>query len=338
MKPKVPFVLAFFLIVVLWFPVRVAAQQAAVTNGQIAFTQGDPNAAGFTAVVYVANPDGSHQQQVPLGNPVELFSKAIWSPDGTKLLISHTARPDNAGECCLFQPATVNPDGSDFNQLSPPNPPGQSSSGMDCGVWFPDQSRILCGLGDGVYSLRASDGGDPIKVATNPYAAIGGFDYPSDISPDGARFVFLRFKPSAGPNPTPKPDQQVALFVANLDGTNIKQITPYLLLDQDLASAKWSPDGAKIISETNSGRLFVVSTDGAGVTPISLQVGTQKYSAWNPDWSPDGKRIIFNMFINGGWGTFTANPDGTGVTKVTFTTNPGMQYSGPDWGIHPLAQ
>jgi Tol biopolymer transport system component len=338
MKPKTPFVLAFVFAAALAFPVRVVTQQAAATNGQIAFTQGDPNAAGFTAVVYVANPDGSHQQQVPLGNPVELFSKAIWSPDGTKLLISHTARPDNMGQCCLFQPATVNPDGSDFNQLSPPNPPGQSSAGMDCGVWFPDQSRILCGLGDGVYSLRASDGGEPIKIATNPYSAIGGFDYPSDISPDGTRFVFLRFKPSAGPTGTPKPDQQVALFVANLDGTNIRQITPYLLLHQDIASAKWSPDGVKIISETNQGHLFVVYPDGGGVTPINLRVGTQKYVAFNADWSPDGSRIIFNMFINGGEGLFTANPDGSDVVQVAFNGNPAMQYSGPDWGVHPLAQ
>jgi hypothetical protein len=77
------------------------------TKGQIVYSQGDPNATGFTAQIWVANPDGSHQLQVPLGNPVEFFRQAIWSPDGTKLLISHTARPDNTGQCCLFQPATV---------------------------------------------------------------------------------------------------------------------------------------------------------------------------------------------------------------------------------------
>src|SRR5215472_14796650 len=77
------------------------------TNGQIVYTLGDPNANGFTAQLWVANPDGSHQLQVPLGNPIEFFSQAIWSPDGTKLLISHTVRLDNTGQCCLFQPATV---------------------------------------------------------------------------------------------------------------------------------------------------------------------------------------------------------------------------------------
>lgn len=32
------------------------------------------------------------------------------------------------------------------------------------------------------------------------------------------------------------------------------------------------------------------------------------------------------------------NPDGSGVTQVTFTTNPGMQSNGPDWGTHRLFQ
>ena len=310
------------------------------TNGQIAFVQGDPFGVVPTASVFIANPDGSHQQQVPLGEPIEFFTGVVWSPDGTKLLISHTVRSDSTGQG-LFQPATVNLDGSGFNQLSPPNPPGTSSAGMDCGVWSRDQTRLLCGLGDGVFSIRASDGGDPVRLATNPYAAIGGVDSPTDSSPDGTRFIFLRFKPSGGPTATPKPDVQVALFVENLDGTGLRQITPYLLADR--ASAKWSPDGKEIIVSTRNGiaamlkgGLFIVYPDGSGLTPINLQVGTQKYSAFSLQWSPDGTRIIFNMFINGGEGIFTANHDGSSVVQVKFTTNFQTFYGGPDWGTHPV--
>jgi Tol biopolymer transport system component len=322
---------------------QLAAQEiVSSTNGQIAFTQGDPSGVG-PSNVFTANPDGSHAQQVPLGNPVEFFSSAIWSPDGTKLLISHTFRLDGSGQCCLpFRPAIVNPDGSDFIQLMITYGPFD----MDCLVWSLDQTRLLCGFGDlnaGVFSVRASDGGDPIRLTTNPYSAVGGNDVPADISPDGARFVFLRYKPSGGPPATPKPDAQVALFVENLDGSGLGQITPYLLADR--ASAKWSPDGKKIILATRNGSaamlkggLFTVSPDGAGLAPINLQVGTQKYSAWNAQYSPDGTRIIFNMYINGGEGIFSANPDGSGVTQVTFTTIFAEQYNGPNWGTHPLAQ
>src|SRR6516162_9261458 len=99
MKFRMPSILRLTLLIIpcaaLLVYVMVTARPVHATvpgaNGQIAYTQGDPNANGFTAQVWTANPDGSHQQQVPLGNPVEFFSQAIWSPDGTKLLISHTA-------------------------------------------------------------------------------------------------------------------------------------------------------------------------------------------------------------------------------------------------------
>ena len=37
--------------------------------------------------------------------------------------------------------------------------------------------------------------------------------------------------------------------------------------------------------------------------------------------SPDGTQIIFCMFIDGGEGIYTANPDGSNVQQVMFTTD-----------------
>src|SRR5947209_3367297 len=100
-------------------PVQLPAQQMSPTvNGQIAFAQITPDG---PANVFIANPDGSNVQQVPLLYPAETFGAPAWSPDGNKLLIGHTIRLDSDGQCCLFQPATVNLDGSDFNQLAPPD-------------------------------------------------------------------------------------------------------------------------------------------------------------------------------------------------------------------------
>jgi Tol biopolymer transport system component len=315
------------------------------TNGQIAFTQGDLNGIAPTNI-FTANPDGLEQKQLPLPNGigVESFSEAVWSPDGSKLLISHTQRLDSTGQFFLFQPATVKPDGSEFNQLVPPTPPGgPSANGIDCPVWLLDQTRILCAFNDsttgtsGAFSIRASDGGDPVRLTTNPYSTTGGFDLPTDISPDGTRFVFLRYKPGARPQPNPDRTQQVALFVENIDGTDLRQITPFgLALPHDFASANWSPDGREIISALSHGRLFVVHLDGTGLTPINLDTGTQQYFAFQPHWSPDGKRILFCMFINGGEGIYTANLDGSEVKQATFATNPLTVFNAPDWGMHPL--
>ena len=341
MKSRLMFVPAFILVAALAPPAQLVAQQTVSgTNGQIAYNQGFLNFnGGGPANIITVNPDGSNPHQVPLPEEIGLdgvFSNAIWSPDGTRLLISHTARPDNTGQCCFFQPATVNPDGSGFIQLVPPNPPGTSSAGIDCWVWSRDQTRILCAFPTGAFSIRAFDGGDPVQLTTNPY---GSQDLPTDISPDGARFVFLRFKPGAAPAPRPFQTQQVALFVANIDGSGLRQITPYGLSSaHEFASATWSPDGKKIIFGGHDGRLYVVHPDGTGIAPIILQVGTGRYSAFEPHWSPDGTRIIFCMFINGGEGIYTANADGSNVVQIAFTTSFANFYNEPDWGTHPLAQ
>jgi hypothetical protein len=328
--------------------VVVLARHAKATfpgaNGRIAFTQGDQNGIAPTNII-TANSDGSGQNQLPLPNGigVEFFSVAVWSPDNSKLLISHTVRLDSTGQCCLFQPATVKPDGSDFNQLVPPTPPGgPSANGIDCWVWSLDQTRILCAFNDstigltGAFSIRASDGGDPMRLTTNPYNST---DLPTDISPDGTRFVFVRYKPGASPPHNPDRTQQVALFVENLDGTGLRQITPFgLAQPHDFASANWSPDGQEIISALSNGRLFTVHPDGSGIAPIVLQIGTARYFAFQPHWSPDGTRIIFGAFTgsatNGGQGIYTANRDGSDVKQVTFTTNFQMETAGPDWGSH----
>src|SRR3989441_2307896 len=174
-------IIAKTLFAVLAIPVQLAAQQTTTgTNGQIAFAQITTDG---PANVFIANSDGSNVQQVPLVNPAEAFGVPVWSPDSTKLLISHTIRLDSAGQCCLFQPATVDLNGSNFNQLMPPNPPGASAN-ADCGAWYPDGTRLLCGFtGDqpGIFSIRASDGGDPVRLTTNPYGPGELLDAATDI-------------------------------------------------------------------------------------------------------------------------------------------------------------
>lgn len=224
----------------------------------------------------------------------------------------------------------MNPDGSDFTLLDPPNAPFD----MDCWAWYPNGTRILCGFGGdtpGIFSIRASDGGDPVRLTTNP---TGGIDIATDVSPDGARFVFLRFKPGASPDPRPFWTQQVALYVANIDGTHLQQLTPFgLAAPHEVASAHWSPDSRKIISELSNGMLFVVRPDGSGLTPILLQVGTGDYFAFAPDWSPDGTRVIFCMFISGQEDLYSANLDGSDVVRITSTE---QFENAPDWGTRGI--
>src|SRR5258705_5887 len=224
-------------------------------------------------------------RQVPLVYPAENFGIPRWSPDGRQLLISNVFRFDTAGNLLPFRPATVGVDGSNFNLLQPPGAPFD----MACfGGWYPDATRLLCGYGEGppgVFSIRPSDGGDPARLTTYPFGkSCNTCDEATDVSPDGTRFVFLRFKRENAANFR---EEQVALFVENINGTGLRQITPYgLAAPHEAASARWSPDGKEIISETTQGRLLVVHPDGSGLRMIPLQTGPTSDFAFQPDGSP----------------------------------------------------
>jgi Tol biopolymer transport system component len=298
------------------------AATASSADDQITFARQIPTGG---ANVFIANPDGSNESQVPLVYPAEDFGLPMWSPDRSRLLISHVLRFDASGDLLPFRPATVDPDGGNFNLLEPPNAPFD----MGCfGGWYPDSTRLLCSFGGdvpGVFSIRSSDGGDPVRLTTYPFgASCNACDEATDVSPDGTQFVFLRYKNKNSGH------QQVALFVENIDGTGLRQLTPYGLAEpHEIAGAQWSPDGREIISETTQGRLFVVRLDGTGLTQIKLQTGTHKYFAFEPDWSPDGARIVFCMFINGQEDIYTADLNGNNLAQMTDT--PDFE-NGPDWG------
>jgi hypothetical protein len=54
-------------------------------------------------------------------HPAPHFRLPIWSPDRSRLLISHVLRFDASGTLLPLRPATVNPDGSGFKLLEPQN-------------------------------------------------------------------------------------------------------------------------------------------------------------------------------------------------------------------------
>jgi Tol biopolymer transport system component len=190
---------------------------------------------------------------------------------------------------------------------------------------------------DGIYTIRASDGGDFTRLTTNPFpptGEFGGGDLPGDYSPDGTRFVFVRAKPGADPDAR---HQRGALFVENIDGTGLHQIVPYGLANShDNAVARWSPDGNAILFASDHGSLFVVHPDGTGVRRIPLETGGGFSFAFAPGWSPDGTRIVFSLFLDttGQVDIYTARSNGSDVVNVTDT--PDFEDLA-DWGTHTLS-
>lgn len=299
------------LVIALAVPSAAGASSSADT-GRLAYAKIH---FGAGAELFVANADGSGETAIPLGDPAEDFAVPVWSPDGTRLLISNMMLLDDQGGLA-FRPATVAPDGAGYHLVNGSGLPGD----VYCHAWTPDAQRLLCAIGvdhQGLFSIRSTDGGDARRLTTNPF---GAQDVAWSLSPDGTRFAFLRYRPGPEPGPQPFRSNAVGIFTARLDGSDVRQVVPYGLAQaHEIASASWSPDGRWILSSTKSGRLFVVSSDGGALRQITLDDTRTGDFAFEPAWSPDGRRIAFTMFRGGQPDLYITDPDGRHTVQVTDT-------------------
>jgi Tol biopolymer transport system component len=284
-------------------------------NGQLAWDPCALEARCATGEVVIANPNGraKHLLRMPWQS-----SYPVWSPDGTRLLVtaSRPGKPDG--------PATMNPDGSGLRLLNT----GDPNLDLGCVAWSPDGTRLLC-AGDGaqqalkgIYTVRSSDGGDLTRLTTSPS---GYNDGAPSYSPDGSRFAFVRATN----------DQKTgALFVGTTDGTKpTHQITAYgIPMTGGYEALAWSPDGTEILFTSAAWSLDTIHPDGTGLHKlIHGQSGCP--CAFSPAWSPDGTRIVYAYNPSTASGVYTANADGTHRVKLTNDSGQGW----PSWGTHPLA-
>jgi Tol biopolymer transport system component len=116
------------------------------------------------------------------------------------------------------------------------------------------------------------------------------------------------------------------LYTVRVDGSGLRQVVPFgTVQGHEIQGAHWSPDGATIISSSPQGRMFTVSPAGGAIRYLKTKVDG---FAFEPNWSPDGKRIIFGVFGPEHPDLFTADPDGSHVSQVFDT--PDFE-NGPDW-------
>lgn len=240
----------------------------------------------------VANRDGTGVR--------ELFSKVgssphrpAWSPDGSKIafvLSTSTDPPDDANPYVqnrLHHIWTVNSDGSN---------PVQLTSGRvedDYPTWSADGRKLAFERNSWEHNewyivVMDSDGKNPVDLNRK----FGGGTEPA-WSPDGSQIAF---------------NWSGSLAVMDADGTNATRLPPddnrggRLPTDSDKLS--WSPDGTRLafsLYETQDGRV-VAGESNIAILEIDTgeitQVTSLKGREINPDWSPDGQRILFNSAPN----------------------------------------
>jgi len=277
-------------------------------NGKIVVGQVFPNF-GFTI-----NPNGSQRDTI---GPRGSTSCVGWSPNGRKVLCNLWGRNH-------VQPATANPDGSDFRLLNPAR-----KLDLFCVSWSPTGRRLLChseGMQNpaqaGLYSIRAADGRDLVRITASPR---GSSDDGYGFTSNGSRVLFARF----GSN------EHGVLFSVRSNGRGRIRLSPRRLsvirLDFfDRIGADWSPDGSRVafaadIPSARKTGLFVVNADGTGlhrVTPLNV-------GAISAQWSPRGNFVAFTSCCTK-IQVFVANANGGHLRQLTFTPNSTQSFT-PVW-------
>jgi Tol biopolymer transport system component len=219
------------------------------------------------------------------------------------------------------------PDGSDVERLTP------TDASYSPVAISPDGSRIAFvrlvrgtdegGREEGIY-VANSDGSDMREVLRTRDPVSLSVTY-LQWSPDGSQIGFIEQDVpglATGQESSPS-DKRVRLMVMGADGSD-----PHVLVDRQITSFSWSPDGGSIAYaletyggiEAFSSDIYVMNADGSD--PRRL---TEDRASFNPLWSPDGARIAFHESAGPG-DVAVMNPDGSGVETLA---NDGEHINGP---------
>src|SRR6267154_5132237 len=123
-----------------------------------------------------------------------------------------------------------------------------------------------------------------------------------------AALAWPAYLPSSAQNPSLSFNGKIAfvtnrngpsgeIYVMNPDGTNQRNITNSPASETRPA---FSPDGTKIAFVKDFKGISVMNPDGSGLAQIldGASAGLTSITSF-PDWSPDGKKIVFNAIPNG---------------------------------------
>src|SRR3954471_13607668 len=185
----------------------------------------------------------------------------------------------------------------------------------------------------GAIFVAAADGTGERRLTTAPGKASD--DYP-DMAPDGSFVAFQRCGVVT-----------CGVYVINIDGTGLRRIDdgcgklPPKCSENSYPAI--SPNGKEVVynrafgsirkDEIAHSGIYRVRVDGTRLRKVSLP-RTRTAEDVEPQWSPDGKRIVFvrhNVTARpaGKQAVFVINADGTGRRRVTpYNIKAG---DGPDW-------
>jgi TolB protein len=217
--------------------------------------------------MFIADADGKNERLLLAPAGVDIEDPA-WSPDGHRVAYIAIAGDRKAIH-------VMNIDGTDDKAITP------ASQSPIHPAWMPDAKALLYCTDDDlrppqknaaeIYRVDVASG----KIVTLISGGVNTYPVPS---PDGLRIAFRKMI-----------DTNSEVFVANIDGTAIRNLTNNPAFEGWPA---WSPDGKRIAFAGNRNsayQIFVMDADGSNVTLAANTEGR----ATAPQWSKDGRFIYF---------------------------------------------
>ena len=246
-------------------------------NGKIVFIRGEQD--GSSTDIYVMDADGWERLPNTSGGDTE----PKWSPDGTRIAYV------SDGGASMGDIFVMDADGHNrvkiantlYNETGP--------------AWSPDGKRIaftsrvpMAANRDGEWDIFVmdADGSNQTNITNSPSN-----EFDPTWSPDGSWIAF-----------TSDQDSTLDIHMMDTDGSGNTNLTNSPFKEYD---PSWSPDAGKIaFSSTRDGTsdIHMMDTDGSGsIDPYTLPVRKTNLTynsgsgpSSQPEWSPDGSRIVFS--------------------------------------------
>ncbi len=250
----------------------------------------------FSIKLHLVRVDGSQDHAI-----ATKLSGAVrhpdFSPDGSRLAFDQLAPEESA------YVYVARGDGSNAKRLSLESAvPGRGEYWQP--AWSPDGSRLAVStdagpigeFGPARFGLAIVDVDSKEVTQVLDHKSAEGQDQFASWSPDGKRLAFYRVRSKSGQDQV-QGIGQTAVFVVNIDGSGLRQLTPWNMLAGD---SDWSPKGDLIAFSTRpllnftSGRseLYTIRPDGSGMRALTSH-GADGPRATQPQWTPDGEAILY---------------------------------------------